>query len=1062
MSLNIEWRSRVEAWISTLDALLYRPLTPLPLEAVFTHDQLTAGEAAARTDYAPIAPGTRWGVKWQYAWFRAEARIPETTTDSVLVLHAGLPTPQFGGDIYGEWRVFIDGVEIGSRDWAHVHLPLPDSARARGRFSFLAEAFGGPTRAGAGGGPALDGVPTLPEPPTLQRVLPEVTVGLWREEVFQLKIDARTLLELRDQLDPASLRVAEIDAALRDFTLIADLELPWPQLEPTLRAARERLRPLLECRNGSTAPLLFCVGHSHLDVVYQWPLKEAERKVARTFANQLGLMERYPEYRYTQSMPVLYDIARRLHPAIYRRVKDAVRRGQWIPEGGMWTEPDTNLPDGESLVRHFLYGKRFFREEFGVDSELAWLPDTFGFSAALPQIMAGCGITALVSAKPFCVFVADAEPFPYSTFYWEGLDGTRVLTHFAANYGITTNPAEIAGQWRQNPQKDGLRARMAIFGHSDGGGGCERSHLEFLRRQTDLEGQPRCRHATPHEFFEFQRAQPEPLPTFSGEIYLPAHRGTYTTQAALKLGNRRCEAMLREAEFWSAAAAILADRPYPATALESAWKKTLFNQFHDILPGSCIERAASEARELYAESLAESAALARDAARALSHPERPATPRRHAPVLALATRDDPLSPSSEVAAVASSEPADVTVFNSLSWPRTALVAVENVPAGAIHQTIGGRPHIEVEIPACGWSPAFAACRRAPAKPFPQSASPLHLENRHARLQLDSRGRIISWLDRATGRELAAAPLNDFRMFRDTPRVCDAWEIESHYAQQPVPLEDEAEIDWLARGPLALAVRIRRRLHHSDLEQEIWLRHDSPRIELKTRVHWTEKHKLLKVCFPLAISTDAALHEIQFGHLRRPTHRSRQIDRDRFEVCQQRWTALAEETRGVALLNDCKYGIDAEGGTLGLTLLRSPQAPDLHADIGHHEFTYALYAWQGPFSESHVTRHAAELNTPLLIEPGAALPATSLFVCEAPGVIIDAVKLAEDGSGDVVVRLHEALRTTTRCRLRAGFPFTRASETDLLENSPRPLAVHEAAVDLDFRPFEIKTLRLRPR
>ncbi len=1057
MSLNTEWRSRVESWITALEQLVYAPKGYVELEAFFTYDQLTSAEAADR-DFAPIAAGTRWGSKWQYAWFRGDIRVPAEIAGETLVLHAGHPTPQFGGDIFGEWRVMIDGNEIGSRDWAHVHLRLPRKTDGQ-EYSFLAEAFGGPTRAGAGGGPALAGVPTLTEPPALQRVLPEVTFGVWREEVFQLAIDARTLLELRDQLPADSLRVAEIDAGLRDFTLIADPELTWPGMEPTVLAARERLRPLLECRNGSTAPTLFCVGHSHLDIVYQWPLKEAERKVARTFANQLGLMELYPEYKYLQSMPVLYDIAKRLHPTIYARVKDAVKRGQWTPEGGMWTEADVNLPGGESLVRQFLYGRRFFEEEFGVESEFVWLPDTFGFTGSLPQIMAGCGMTTFGSSKMFSVFGAEGEPFPYSTFWWEGIDGTRIFSHFVEFYGIRTNPAAIRQQWTQNPQKDGLRARMAVYGHSDGGGGCERTHLEFLRRQVDLEGSPRCRQAAPREFFDFQKRQPETLPVYTGEIYLPAHRGCYTTQAALKRGNRRCESMLREAELWATTAHVVAGAEYPYAALESAWKKTLFNQFHDILPGSCIERAANEANELYAEALAESTSLA-DAAMgrlATGGSRRFGVPSGEREMAGVRTGpDSPAQPSASTVAER-----EVVVFNSLPWARRGLVPVgeASVPDGALTQDISGVTHAEVRSSGCGWTGLAEACATDDVA-APRAKSAYDFENEFYHVRLDRSGRVTSWFDKESGRELAAGPLNEFRMYRDTPRVCDAWEIEAHYAQQPVALDDSAMVELLAAGPLAVVVRVRRTLHDSTMEQEIRLARGSRRLEFHTRIDWSEKHKLLKVCFPLAITTPEALHEIQFGHVKRPTHRSRKIDQDRFEVCQQKWSALAEEGRGAALLNDCKYGISAEGNTLGLTLLRAPQAPDMNADIGMHEFAYALYAWEGSLVESRVTQEALEFNAPLRLAEGSfAGGAVSLFECDCPNVILETVKLAEDRGGHVVLRLYEAARTTTRCRLRIGFSITRAHQTDMLERPEGELSVFADVVELDFRPFEIKTVRL---
>ena len=1026
MSLNSEWRTRIELWIKALDRITYAKVAKVELEAFFTYDQLTPQEAATGP-FNPISPGTRWGAKWEYAWFRTHVRVPMELEGKRIVLNCGQRTPQFSNnDLYGEWRIFSNGIEVGSRDWAHVYLPLTISARGGDEFSLLAEAFGGPTRAGGGGGPALNGIPTIPDPAAKQRLLPEVAFGLWQEEVFQLRIDAQTLLELRDQLDPNSLRRAEIDSGLRDFTLIADPELPWPEMEETIGLARERLRPLLECRNGSTAPTLFCVGHSHLDVVYQWPLKETERKVARTFTNQLALMESYPEYRYLQSMPVLYEIAQRLHPAIYARVKEAVRRGQWVPEGGTWTEPDCNLPNGESLIRQFLYGKRFFQEEFGIESIFCWAPDIFGYCGALPQIMAGCGIKYFGSSKIFCVFAADGAPFPYSTFWWEGIDGTRILTHFVADYGITTNPAKIAEQWSRNPQKDGIRARMAVYGHSDGGGGSERDHLEFLRRQVELEGAPRCKHATPIDFFAFQEAQPETLPIYSGEIYLAAHRGTYTTQAAIKRGNRQCETMLREAEIWSVAAQVLKGLEYPRTALEQTWKKVLFNQFHDILPGSCIERAAAEATQLYTDAFEDSTGFVRRAT-------------------------STLCPEASFAGA-------LTAFNSLSWPRTELVPLAQVPSGAVTQDIGGVPHVEIALPSCGWETVEAALVRQMSGPIPTVKSACHFDNGLLRLHLDRLGRIVSCFDMEADRELAAAPLNDFSLFRDTPRVCDAWEIEPHYLMQPVKLTEEASVELVSEGPLATVIRVRRRLHRSTLDQKIWLRRNSRRIDFITRIHWAETHKLLKVHFPLALFSREAIHEIQFGHVKRPTHRSRQTDQDQFEVCQYRWSALAEENRGAAILNDCKHGISAEENTLSLTLLKAPQAPDMHADLGDHEFTYSLFLWNGSFTESGLIREAAQLNSPIQLHGGSGGNA-SLFRIDTEAVILDTIKLAEDGSGDIILRFYESLKTTQRCRVDVGFPIRKIFETDMLEQRGKELQAEPLM--LSFRPFEIKTIRIEP-
>jgi alpha-mannosidase len=1021
MTLSPEWRPRVEHWQRVLKDLWYQSLAPVSLEAAFTYDQLSPAEARS-LDYAPIASGTPWGARWQYAWFRARIPVPEAAAGRSLYLNAGDITPQWGGDPYGEWRILIDGHEIGSRDWAHVTLRIADVSEAGQVFDFLAEAFGGPTRVGAGGGPALPGISPLPVIGATQRKLPEVTVGLWREDVFQLWLDIQTLFELRDLLDPDSLRVDEIDAGLRDATLLANPELPEEAMRASVAAARERLRPLLACRNGSTAPMLHCVGHSHLDVVYQWPFSETERKVARTFANQLRLLEDYPEYRYLQSMPVLYETAKRLHPDIYGRVRAAVGKGGWIAEGGMWTEADSNLPCGESLIRQFLYGTRFFREEFGVESVFAWLPDIFGYSGSLPQIMAGCGMRWFGSSKIYGLNHG-GDPFPYTSFWWEGIDGTRILSHFPMYYGVHTHPKSLQEQWKHRPQKDGLKGRMVLYGHSDGGGGCERSHLEFLRRSADLEGLPRTCHTSPDAFFTELEKTAETLPVYVGEIYFPLHRGTYTTQARLKKLNRLCEAVLHDAELWSALAHQRRKAAYPVADLESTWKKVLFNQFHDILPGSCVRRAAEEAEALYAEALSEAETLVGKAC----------------------------------AALVGDDPAGATVFNSLPFAREALVALpdgvssEGLPA----QTLDGKVHVLLRLPALG-ARRISTDMSAAASP-PARAECRVLDNGLVRASFDDRGALVSFVDLADGRELAAAPLNDLKLYRDIPDVYEAWDLDPHYELQEVAQESPVDMTVSANGPLLAALTVTRRIGDSELRQEIRLLRGSRRLEFHTRVDWRERHKVLKACFPLALHSPEALHEIQFGHLKRPTHRSRPYDRDRYEVCQQRWSALAESTRGVALLNDCKYGISTHGACLNLTLLRASLAPDDQADLGVHEFSYALMPWQGSFAGSGVVQAAMDFNTPPRVLRGAG-DVETLFSVDAPGAILEHIKRAEDGD-DWILRLYESTGGSARCRISTPLPLRESWACDLLENKLRPLTNGTEGIVFDLRPFQILTLRL---
>jgi alpha-mannosidase len=994
-----EWRTRVRHWREALLQSCYRPLGTLALRGFATAEQLTAEEALAH-EFAPMPPGTPWGAKWEYGWFAGELELPEAAAGQRIVVRA---------DAGAESLVWIDGSIAGALDWGHRELTLTTNGAPGQRYTILLEAYAGHGQIEMGGGPAR--IEELwPATPAAQAHVGESTFGVWLEEVYQLAIDFALLSELYERLDPLTLRAAEIAEALMDTTLIVDLELAEPAMLETVRAGRERLAPALAAVNGTTAPTLFAFGHAHIDVAWLWPLAETERKMARTSSNQLALMAEYPEYKVLQSQPHLYHMLKTRYPELYERFKAAVQAGKVIADGAMWIEADTNLSGGESLIRQIIHGRRFFQDEFGVDSRVLWLPDVFGYSGALPQILRGCGCIGFGTQKITWAY-GGGEPFPYNIFLWEGIDGTTIPAHIFTDYNSQLTPGALLDRWNQRLQKLGISSMIVAFGWGDGGGGATRDHLEYLRRSHDLEGLPRVRVAGPAEFFQDLEQRRLPKERYVGELYFQAHRGTYTTQAKTKQGNRRAELALREAELWGVAARALNGFEFSPRSLDDAWRTVLLNQFHDIIPGSSIARVYDEANAAYAEAIeaAESAASA-----------------------AAATFIDTADGQ--------------TAFNSLAWPRSAVV---ELPGGGL---------AEVMIPACGWStvPPDAAARLAGTA----QATPRTLENELLRAQFDDRGEIVSLLDKTTGRELAAGPCNSFRLYKDVPGWFDAWDIDSQAEEQPVALDDQVTLEVVSSGPLVARLRLTRQLHDSTLTQIISLRSGSRRIDFATTVDWRETHKLLKVAFPVTIHANEAIHEIQFGHIRRPTHASRRIDADRFEVSNHKWTALAEEGRGVAILNDCKYGISVHGNSMNLTLLRSAIAPDRSVtDQGEQTFSYALYAWNGSFAESGVVREGYEFNCPPLVIKGRAGQG-SLFEVDAPNVVIEAIKPAEDGSTDVIARLYESMRTATRCTLTTRLPVRAATQTDMCEEGDLALACADGQIALDFRPFEIKTVRLK--
>ncbi len=1019
MALTKEWVDRIEAWRRELANHLYEPLRVLPLSGFVTREQLPLAEAVRRK-FRPMPVGTPWGRQWEYGWFRCTARIPRIAAGRRIV---------FRMDSDSESLVFVNGRAEGSLCNLRPELALTPKARGDETFDIVLETYAGHGPTPFSVGPVPVGRVTVPEPAGPQRTVREASFGIWDEDAFQLLMDVETLWGMREALDDRSLRVSEIDAGLSDFTTLVDFELEPEAKRRSFHAARRRLRPLLACRNGSTNPTLFGFGHGHLDVAWLWPLAETERKIARTVSGQLALMGEYPKFKFLQSQPHLYGMLKAAYPELYRRVRQAVRDGQLIAEGSMWVEPDMNIAGGEALVRQCLHGKRFFREEFGVDNELLWLPDVFGYSAALPQILRGCGVKYFATAKIFWNYHG-GDPFPYHSFHWEGIDGTAVLAHLFYGYQGPGDARSAIERWQGRVQRNGISSTVFCFGHGDGGGGPTRTHVEAAHRLADLEGVPHVRLAGPVEFFRDLESRGVAT-RYVGELYFQAHRGTYTSQARTKRANRKSEMALREAEIWGAAAARLARFKYPLAAMDRAWKDLLVHQFHDILPGSSIARVYAEAEKALAGVIDRATETARQAMAALV-----------------------------------SKRNGITVFNSLNWRRTALVELPagwrgaKTPRGAIvpAQKIGTKRFAEVDLPSCGWTSLEPAAGSAAVRGG-AVAGRQTLENERLKLRFHERGEIVSLFDKDAGRELAAGPCNRFQMWKDVPSSWDAWDIDSMYTRTPVALRSPATFRIVASGPLVAALEIRRRLHDSDLIQVVSLRRGSRCVEFKTTVQWRESHKLLKVAFPVTVRASEAVHEIQFGHLRRPTHASRPYDADRFEVAHQKWTALVEEGRGCAVLNDCKYGVNVVGSSINLTLLRAPKAPDMNADLGRQEFTYAFYSWNGSLADSGLVREAYELNSPGRSVPGLG-GEQSLFCVDAPNIVIEVVKPAEDGSGDLVVRLYESMRTATRCTLTTSLPVKKAMLTNMLEDPGPTVRVAGKRMALDFHPFEIKTLRIR--
>jgi alpha-mannosidase len=641
-----------------------------------------------------------------------------------------------------------------------------------------------------------------------------------------------------------------------------------------------------------------------------------------------------------------------------------------------------------------------------------WLPDVFGYSGSLPQIMIGCGCTSFATQKIAWTYHG-GDPFPYNTFLWEGIDGTVIPTHIFTDYNSHTRPGSLLDRWETRLQKDGIQSMLLAFGWGDGGGGPTRDHLEFLSRTKDLEGLPRVKISTPSQFFMDLNQRGMPTEKYVGELYFQAHRGTYTSQAKTKLNNRRSEVALHDAEFWGSLASIFHGYNFNASTLKSSWLRLLLNQFHDILPGSSIHRVYDEATETFNQVITEATKLS------------------HASALTFTNNHD-----------------SVTVFNSLSWKRKILV---DLPQG----------HRFVTVPPCGWTTLDkidSSSNNTPDEELNVMATNNYLENDLLSARFNESGELISLVDKETQIELLAGAGNRFCLYKDVPAWFDAWDIDSMTENMHITTDEPVNLEVMQSDPVIARLKLTRKIHHSTISQVISLQKGSRRINFETTIDWQENHKLLKVAFPFNIHSDEAIHDIQFGHIRRPTHRSRPFDADRFEVCNHKWTALTEEKRGAAILNNCKYGVNVLGNTVTLTLLKSSLAPDPTADKGIQTFTYALYYWNTSFGDCEVEKEAYELNYPVMILPGEA-GEKSIFSLDVTNIILETVKPAEDGSGDLILRLYESKRSLTTCVLSTSLPIKKVNQTDMLERFQKPLSLKEGKIILEFRPFEIKTLRL---
>jgi len=869
---------------------------------------------------------------------------------------------------------------------------------------------------------------------------------------------ARVTLETAQNLDEHNPTRYELLNALDQSFILLDTRDPLDG-EPfyqSVEAATQALKSGIEKAGAPLDAVIHATGHAHIDIAWLWTLGQTRRKAERTFQTVIRLMEQFPDYHFTQSQPHLYQFIREDQPALFESIKRKIEEGRWEPIGGMWVEADCNLSGAESLARQFLLGRTFFREQFGKDAEspILWLPDVFGYAWALPQLIRQAGLKYFMTIK---IGWSQYNRLPYDTFLWQGIDGTQILTHFstvpdpgnyASTYNAMADAREALGTWKNFQQKEFHRDLLMAYGFGDGGGGPTREMLENIAVMKNFPALPQVKQSSTKAFFESiaSLSHSKMMPVWNGELYLEYHRGTYTTQARNKRANRQSEFLLHDAEFLATCASLMTDYQYPSTAFQEAWRTVCLNQFHDIIPGSSIGPVYEESQQQYAQLMNEVTQL----------------------------RDEAL------AALAQKVDGDVILVNATSFTQPGLVFI---PGDSFQRfTRDGQPVPVQEANAGVWvdagviAPYSEIALQKGSKvehsgSKSQAPSSKLLENDYLRVEFNMDGDILSIFDKKTHREVLApnSIANQFQAFEDRPKSWDAWDIEIFYDDKMWLAEPASSIEVVEYGELRQTLEVKRRILNSSYTQRVSLSHNSQRLDFDTHIEWNERHVMLKVAFPVQVLAPQATYEIQWGNVQRPTHRNTSWDWARFETCAHKWADLSEGNYGVSLLNDCKYGHDIHKNVMRITLLRSPTMPDPMADFGEHQFKYSLYPHAGSWNEE-TQREAYLLNDPIIvfkpkvegrISEKQASDLQSLLSVTEPNVIIETIKRAEDGNG-IIIRLYESQRKRGMVQVRAGFAVEAAWETNLLEENESALGVESNSIQLNLRPYQIMTIRLKEK
>lgn len=1050
-----QYKNRIQTILNSLSELRYSQTKWVPNILIKEGDYTFSEKCNVDLEHcAPFGRGETWGGTDKHFWFFTTLKLTEEYQNKKVVVQLNTGATDIWNTDNPQILVYVNKSLYATMDMNHHEFVVAENVESEKEIELAFYAYSNSTE---------------------KSNFFELKMMVLHDEVQELYYDMKVLFDAATLLKEDDLKAIKTIEALNHCVNLLDLRVNHSkEFFASVQTADEFLKESFYTKKPEHSDVVVhSIGHTHIDVAWKWQVKQTRQKVVRSFLTVLRLMEQYPEYKFMSSQPQLYQFVKEQAPKLYEQIKERVKEGRWEAEGAMWLEADCNLASGESLIRQILQGKRFFKEEFGVENqEVLWLPDVFGYSVAMPQILKKSGIRYFMTTK---IGWNEYNKIPNDTFLWQGLDGSEILTYFITTIGydvypeLNRNPSfnttynglqnanQIKGTWQRYQNKELTQDLLTCFGHGDGGGGTTPEMLEENKRlEYGVCDVPTTKQTFVKDFFHIleKNLEGKEMPKWNGELYLEFHRGTYTSMARNKKNNRECEFKNTDAEFFSMLALFYGKGyEYPREELDKAWKLVLLNQFHDILPGSST-------KEVYEDSDVEYARVREI--------------------------DDTIIDKAKKSILANQSDEDneekLAVYNTLGFERSGIVKVKNhskpITSLIVQETKEGEilylvPNaiskgMEIIDEEKGQEKTLKVQETLPVnglvfEQLEEKESGMSFETGYYQIQLNKAGEFVSIYDKAAKRQVLMKDEagNRLQVFEDRPKEFDAWNIDVYYKEKSWIVDELLECKVIENGPIRGCIYMKRAFLSSTIEQYIYFYQHTGRIDFKTTIDWKQQQLLLKTAFPVDIMSNKAVYEVQFGNVERPTHKNTSWDEAKFEVCAHKWADVSEYGYGVALLNDCKYGYDIHESVMRLTLIKSGIFPNPAADQEVHDFTYSFYPHEGDFRTGRVTQEAYDLNCPLEgeIVTGAKTCAYSLLSLDAENVFADVVKQAEDND-DIIIRVYEAYGKRTTLEMNSPyFEKGKVYECNCVEEKEEKLEVQNQAISVEIKPYEIKTFRI---